>query len=388
MKVRDTKSMKRIFLSKLLIIILLTFTSCDPNVASLSDLSTITEFSVYEAGIISETDHTISITVPFNTDITGLSPQIIHTGNSISPESETSVNFTNPVTYTVTAEDGTKQEYIVTITISPNDILDTIKIGSFNMQILGNTKLSRANTLATLADIATQYDILAMQEVGSNWSNASYETCEAIMDTYIDKVNEIFGSSAYSYVHGDQYAFVYRNDKVILNSSQLYSGSQTFKYVPLVANFELYEGNFDFSMITIHTSPSIAETEIPALKTAITEIVTLYSEDDVICIGDFNADGDYYEEGTGTDLSGYDDYITGIPNSADTTVADSDNTYDRIQMTNSMSSDFSTSWGVLKFSDHYDVSICEGSATKVGTEGALSDHYPVWAEFHTNLDND
>ncbi|MBO0593984.1 hypothetical protein I2486_21500, partial [Cellulophaga sp. E16_2] len=74
----------------------------------------ITQFSIDGVdGIISETD--ITVTLPAGTDVTNLSPVIIHTGASISPESETTQDFTNPVTYTVTAQDDTTQEYIVTI---------------------------------------------------------------------------------------------------------------------------------------------------------------------------------------------------------------------------------------------------------------------------------
>ena len=36
---------------------------------------------------------------------------------SISPESDTAQDFTNPVTYTVTAEDGTAQGYDVTVEV-------------------------------------------------------------------------------------------------------------------------------------------------------------------------------------------------------------------------------------------------------------------------------
>ncbi|MBO0593403.1 hypothetical protein I2486_18555, partial [Cellulophaga sp. E16_2] len=67
---------------------------------------------------ISETD--ITVTLPAGTDVTNLSPVIIHTGASISPESEITQDFTNPVTYTVTAQDDTTQDYIVTIIVTPS----------------------------------------------------------------------------------------------------------------------------------------------------------------------------------------------------------------------------------------------------------------------------
>ena len=66
-------------------------------------------------GVINEASHTIAVTVPSGTDITALIPTIVIAGASISPLSGVAQNFTNPVTYTVTAADGSTQNYIVTV---------------------------------------------------------------------------------------------------------------------------------------------------------------------------------------------------------------------------------------------------------------------------------
>ncbi|MFK7813546.1 MAG: T9SS type A sorting domain-containing protein, partial [Maribacter sp.] len=66
------------------------------------------------------TAHTISAELPTGTDLTAISPVIsLSTGATVNPLSGSSQDFTNPVTYTVTAEDGTTtQDWIVTV-ISP-----------------------------------------------------------------------------------------------------------------------------------------------------------------------------------------------------------------------------------------------------------------------------
>jgi deoxyribonuclease-1-like protein len=267
---------------------------------------------------------------------------------------------------------------------------DKVRIGAFNIEIFGPTKVSRPNTLTVLAKIAATYDVLAIEEVGSNSSNALEATCTSVMDAYVTRINQIIGSDSYAYVRGNQYAIVYKKSEFQILGSGLYTGSQSFTYTPLTAYFKSTTCNFDFSMIVIHTSPSVATSEIPALKTAMSEIAILYSEPDVICLGDFNADGNYYNEGNGTELSGFSSptYISVIPNSADTTVATSSNTYDRIELSSNMSSDFDLSFGIIQPGQIYDVSICEGTVTTSGTESALSDHYPVWAEFYTDKDTD
>ncbi len=69
-------------------------------------------------GSINEITHTVTVNVPYGTGVTSLSPTITHTGASISPLSEVARNFENPVTYTVTAEDGSTQDYVVTVIVA------------------------------------------------------------------------------------------------------------------------------------------------------------------------------------------------------------------------------------------------------------------------------
>ncbi len=219
-----------------------------------------------------------------------------------------------------------------------------IKIASFNMQIFGKTKLNRPNVLDIFARIAGNFDMIALQEVGTNKAKVNDELCNSITQAFTTKINKLAGTDYYSFIRGNQYAIVYRTDKFTVKKYALYTGTKTFSFIPLIANFKTNEpgSNFDFSIITVHTSPDSAETEINSLKTVIDETKTLYSEQDVICLGDYNADGSYYNEGSEIWLAGFNPevYITGIPNSADTTVAASENTYDRIQMSIDCSTDF------------------------------------------------
>ena len=69
-------------------------------------------------GSINETDHTVTLTVPYGTAVTVLTPTIIYTGSSISPASGAVQDFTSPVTYTVIADDASTQDYMVTVTVA------------------------------------------------------------------------------------------------------------------------------------------------------------------------------------------------------------------------------------------------------------------------------
>lgn len=268
-----------------------------------------------------------------------------------------------------------------------------IKIASFNIQIFGNAKASHNNVLTVLAKISTRYDIMAIQEVGSN-VNPSETTTTAVMKRYINKINELTGGGRYSYVCSSQYAFIYSNNTITLNKSELYNGTQHLTYQPLIGNFSAKEGNFNFSIINIHTSPERADTEIPSLTNVMEDVRTIYLEKDVICLGDYNADGNYYTSGS-TDqgwLNGFpnDTYITAIINGSDTNVDPSTNyTYDRMQLfRDTTSEDYTGKMGVLRFSSYYKIDDLEGTDSTQGTEKALSDHYPIWAEFYTDRDTD
>ena len=64
---------------------------------------------------IDESAKTISFTI-VQTDLTSLAPAIVISENAVvSPASGASQDFTNPVTYTVTAEDGSVANYVVTV---------------------------------------------------------------------------------------------------------------------------------------------------------------------------------------------------------------------------------------------------------------------------------
>ncbi len=85
----------------------------------------ITSFSFPSGtGVINEANHTIVATVPFGTDVRALVPTFVTTGASVSVGSTwqvtgvTANDFTNPIIYRVTAENGTTEDYVVSVIIA------------------------------------------------------------------------------------------------------------------------------------------------------------------------------------------------------------------------------------------------------------------------------
>jgi len=91
---------------------------------TLSSAKNITAFSFSSpsvSGTINQSSHTISLTVPFGTNVTSLTPNISVSANAtVSSSTGVAKNFTNPVTYIVTAQDLSTQNYLITVTIAPD----------------------------------------------------------------------------------------------------------------------------------------------------------------------------------------------------------------------------------------------------------------------------
>ncbi len=84
----------------------------------------ITSFSLNGIeGVITGTN--IAVTMPYGTGVSSLVAAYITTGNTVTVNGVTQVdgqtanNFSNPVTYTVHAEDGSTRDYTVKVTVAP-----------------------------------------------------------------------------------------------------------------------------------------------------------------------------------------------------------------------------------------------------------------------------
>lgn len=97
------------------------------------------------SGTISGTK--ITLTVPFGTDVTALKPSItVSPFAVVSPQSDTAQDFTNPVQYTVTAQNKTQQVYTVTVkqASKPTDPPEKDRLYKIRDNILASYKTTQA----------------------------------------------------------------------------------------------------------------------------------------------------------------------------------------------------------------------------------------------------
>jgi endonuclease/exonuclease/phosphatase family metal-dependent hydrolase len=248
---------------------------------------------------------------------------------------------------------------------------------SFNIQIFGASKMAKPEVVGILVDIVSRADIIAVQEVRS---------------FSIDPVEQFMAllPAAYKYVIGprqgrtgskEQYWVIYNAAKItVLEEKSWPDENDIFERSPYAVYFKT-NGAFDFILINNHIQPRAAEKEIRALGRVITYYVDLWKDPDVLVVGDFNADGQYFDSSLLAAIFPGIEYKI-IFTDEDTTLAKSHNTYDRFIITNSAVEDFTGKFGVIRFDEVYDFSGYNFSPRKV------SDHYPIWAEFWTNNDTD
>ena len=72
------------------------------------------------SGVVDLEKNTVVVDVPFGTNVTNLIPSmVISPKATVLPDSGVGQDFTNPVVYKITAEDGSTQDYTVTVNVLP-----------------------------------------------------------------------------------------------------------------------------------------------------------------------------------------------------------------------------------------------------------------------------
>ena len=129
------------------------------------------------AGVINGTN--ISLTVPIGTNVQNLIAQFttsvgatVKVGNTYQVSGQTANDFTNPVIYNVTAEDGvTTKPYIVIVTIQPAPKSTACDLTSFSLTTPSVTGKITGTTISLTVPVETN-----VQNLIANFSSSPYST--------------------------------------------------------------------------------------------------------------------------------------------------------------------------------------------------------------------
>jgi endonuclease/exonuclease/phosphatase family metal-dependent hydrolase len=246
----------------------------------------------------------------------------------------------------------------------------TVTVGTFNIQIFGKAKRAKPDVMAVLADIADEFDILAVQEI----RDASGDTPSVYLDAMNAQGDEhhemVVGPRMGRSSSKEEYAFYYDTDVVeIIGDPWTYPDpGDRFEREPFLARFRV--GTLDFVLINVHIKPDDAVAEIDALDDVHAWAKAQFGDTDIIVLGNLNADCSYFKEDTQRALLDM-NWIT--PVGFDTTVKDTDCTYDHFVISDSLLDEYTGQVGVYRFDVEY--GLTREFSTKV------SDHYPLFATF-------
>jgi endonuclease/exonuclease/phosphatase family metal-dependent hydrolase len=269
--------------------------------------------------------------------------------------------------------------FITSVPSASLSATETIKVASFNIQVFGTAKASDPFIMDILSRTIAEFDIVAIQEIRDDSGSAIIDLENAV-DSLGSDYDVILGPRLGRTTMKEQYAFIYRTSKINYFESYTYDDSSLdlFHREPFIGSFSLVGGNFDFVLVTVHTDPDEATEEIDSLPLVMEDVEAHFpGEQDIILLGDLNADGTYFDEEDMSIPLRDDEYIWLITNDMDTNVATSSRTYDRIIKTVDFDNNYSTSADVFRFDQVFNLTQAEAES--------VSDHYPVWAELASSI---
>jgi len=270
------------------------------------------------------------------------------------------------------------------VSLEQDQVAETAKIAAFNIQIFGKTKSQKEDVMAVLRDIVREFDIVLIQEI----RDASEQT----IPNFVEELNQMQGPN-YNFIRSERlgrttskeaYAYIYNTETIrfIQDSDYVYNDVEdVFEREPYIASFRA--GNFDFVIVGIHTKPDDAYNEIGNLTSVVSSIQTANpNENDVIVMGDFNADGSYFDEDSNSNMFRSYEYNWLITNDMDTMVK-TDYTYDRIVVLDATLNHEFVAGSAHGF--YFDQVYGLNNETFISE---ISDHYPVFAQYKINLEDD
>ncbi len=249
----------------------------------------------------------------------------------------------------------------------------TIRIASFNIQVLGDSKGSKPEVMSVLAEVVQRFDVIAIQELRAQTTG--------VVDQLVSLANR--DGRQYRYVAGqrlgrtsskEQYVFVYDASRINLDPASVVTVPDPQDFLhrePTIARFQVRaepgRTGFSFILANIHTDPDETDQELDALDDVFVSLQkNAWREDDVILLGDLNVDYKHLGQ------------LGQLPNIAYTVRGEPTNTrgtksYDNIVFDRIATTEFVGVAGVFNLQREFGLSM--DAAIDV------SDHLPVWAEF-------
>lgn len=256
------------------------------------------------------------------------------------------------------------------------------RICAFNVQSFGDSKSQKSSVMLTLTRIIARCDVSLLQEVRDSQQRALPRLLERLNRYDTDHVYDAVASERLgrSESYQEQYVFVYRTGTVKVTGQYQYPDDQpgdvdAFSREPFVVRFTAPKTAIkEFVLIPQHTTPTNTTKELDALYDVLQHVKKMWKTEDVMLLGDFNADCGYLAKKNRKNVR----LITErslfwlIPDKVDTTVRSSTScTYDRIVVHGERFARAVVPFSAKPFNFQMEYRLTEEQALEV------SDHYPV-----------
>ncbi|KAJ8371501.1 hypothetical protein AAFF_G00307800 [Aldrovandia affinis] len=266
---------------------------------------------------------------------------------------------------------------------------NTMKIASFNVQKFGLSKVSDPAVLSILVKIVSRYDIILILEVVDVSGNSIDSFLKELNRVnkkhhYTMKISSRLGRSRYK----EQFMFLYRDALVDLVDSYQYEDNQVgdedvFAREPYILHFTCLNTVLkDLVLIPVHTRPEDSKKELDELYDVFLAVKKKWKTDNIMILGDFNADGAYVSKRKmrGIRIRSDKNFHWLIGDDVDTTASTgNDHTYDRIVVYGDDMLEAVVPNSAKPFNFQKAFRLTEEVALNV------SDHYPVEVELKTHV---
>lgn len=261
-----------------------------------------------------------------------------------------------------------------------------LRVGAFNIQVFGVTKMSKPEVVDILVKIIKRYDLLLIQEIRDSTYTAIYDLLSKVnhgeQEPFMMELSPRLGRT----ISKEQYAFFYRPDAGLeVKASYVYndvyvsanSTMDKFEREPYILAFTSANTDLpEFSMAGIHVSPENAVEEINGFYGVFYDMKTQFSIPDAMIMGDLNADCNYVSKSEWAEIPLKLDpaYKWWIGDDADTTVKATECAYDRFISTGQSWLDAIVPGSAAVYKFDQDLSL--GTINETLAED-VSDHYPI-----------
>ncbi|MEQ2273302.1 hypothetical protein XENORESO_002333, partial [Xenotaenia resolanae] len=175
------------------------------------------------------------------------------------------------------------------------------RICAFNLHHFGESKANKNDVMIILARIISRCDVCLLQEVRDNKGTAVPKLLKTIgrydpQNQYDALASERLGRQK---SYQEQYVFVFRTNTVTVTGQYQYPDNlrgdeDAFSREPFVVRFRAPKTSIkEFVLIPQHTTPSNTTKELDALYDVLQQVRKMWKTENVMLLGDFNADCGY-----------------------------------------------------------------------------------------------